>query len=410
MDTRDYKTRTIFKNNEMPRFNLPLYPIGLDVGYSGTKVVSEWSVNCIPTFAIRSDGMEGIEVQGVDNNSIMYMDETGKQWIVGEAAQNSILLTDTSAGSLSIYERSRWDDPMTLVVARVGIAAGMRDENGKHTDRPIVVQTGLPPKYYKGDYADIMRVFTGVHNYKVKFGNGPWETFQYYLDERNLLVIDQPMGTFYGLTKTKGLKPAPDAGLIMNNNVLIVDPGFGTLDIFPVRGGKFNRIESATLPNLGMKRVFMETANRIFDEYGTEIPVPAFQRYLETGVVPMKQGRTYVEADFKNILEESSLKVCNEAIEKIYNDFNPTLNYKYIVLTGGTGAAWSNYFRNHEYFKNCTTTQIISGNKTDPDMQYIFANARGYYIVALAAAASGKIDAKALQGAVAESLNAGINE
>ncbi len=404
MDTREFKTRTIFEKNTMPVYKSPFNPIGLDIGYSGTKVMSETTVCCFPSYATCSDGMEGIELQGVSNDSILYMDENGKQWIVGEAAQNSILLTDTSSGSLSIYERSRWDDPMVLVIARVGIAAGMRDVTGKHLDKPLVVQTGLPPKYYKADKADLLRVFTGVHNYKVKFGNGPWESFQYYLDERNLLVLDQPMGTYYALSRKKDLQLSPEASILANNNVLVIDPGFGTLDIFPVRNGKFNRAESATLANLGMKRVFMETSNMIFDEYGTEIPVPAFQRYLESGVVPMKQGRTYVNAEFKDMLEKASKKVCYEAIEKIYNDFNPTLNYRYIVLTGGTGAAWAEYFREHEFFKDCTTTQIIAGNKTNPDLEYIFANSLGYYIVALSASVSKQLDPQVFEDAIVQYL------
>ena len=63
--------------------------------------------------------------------------------------------------------------------------------------------------------------------------------------------------------------------------------------------------------------------------------------------------------------------------------YNPPMEFDYMAITGGTGAAWSSYIRNSEYFKDCDTVKIISGNQGDPTLPYIFSNVRGYYIYAL---------------------------
>jgi plasmid segregation protein ParM len=52
-------------------------------------------------------------------------------------------------------------------------------------------------------------------------------------------------------------------------------------------------------------------------------------------------------------------------------------DHDYLVVTGGTGAAWNAYIK--DYYKGLSNLTIIAGNQND-NIPYIFSNVRGYYM------------------------------
>ena len=320
-----------------------------------------------------------------DMKTIQYIDENGIKWNVGASAQNSISPSDTTAGSMAVYGRNRYFSPMFKVLARVGIAAGLLpNEYGDSTGKQIKLQTGLPPKYLKADKNILIEALSGHHNFSVKFGSMPWQKFDFDLDDtgeiKDIQIMAQPMGTLFSLSTGKDMQLLPEAKHYFNSRVLIEDVGFNTFDTFPIIRALINENDSQTFDNLGMKQILKETADDIFNQFSFEVSVPAMQQYLETGEVVQKEGRKYSKVGFSDILEKNSKKVCDKATEKILEIYNPQIDYDYLVITGGTGAAWSNYIRNSEYFKDCDTVKIVPGNQGDPDLPYFLSNARGYFI------------------------------
>lgn len=359
------------------------WTIGLDIGYSGVKVFSGNTAVCFPSYAIQNNSETRINLgQAEDERSIRYHDSEG-DWEVGAIAQNMISVTDTSAGSMAIYGRSRYFSPMFKVIARVGIAAGIRQNRfGDPDGKQIKIQTGLPPKYLKSDTADLKAALTGVHEFSVKFGNSKWENYKIEIKPEDIGVIDQPEGTIFSVSTDSSMRLLPDAKSYFSGRTLVADPGFGTLDLFPMIQGSVNRDNCQTFTEFGMKQILKQTADEIFDRYNFEISIPAMQQYLESGMVIKKDGRKLSKVSFDDILENASKDVCNKAIEKIMEIYNPPLEFDNMIITGGTGAAWSSYIRNSEYFKECDTVKIVSGNQGDQSLPYIFSNARGYYILA----------------------------
>lgn len=364
-----------------PRPNNDSWVIGLDIGYSGVKTFSPNACVCFPAFATKKMS-ERISIgQAEDNRLILYRDENGEEWEVGAMAQNSISVSDTSAGSMSIYGRSRYYSPMFKVLYRVGIAVGCRiNAFGNPHGKNLKIETGLPPKYIRSDSADLKSVMVGSHKFSIKIGNGAWEEFSFTLNPEDIDIIDQPEGTLFSISTNPTLGLVPDAVKYFNSKILIVDPGFGTLDLFPMIRGSVNRDNCQTYTELGMKQVLKDTTDEILKECNFEISVPAFQQFLEQEYVLKKEGRKVTKVDFSDILEKHSRDICNKAIDRIIEIYNPTMEFDYLVLTAGTGAAWSNYFRNCPDFKDCDTLSIISGNQGDPTLPYIFSNVRGYYI------------------------------
>lgn len=380
MTTQEYRTKTIYQPSKNYIANSKYWGIGLDIGYSSVKIYSGNAIGCFPAFATKTNA-DINAFSTISNSSIYYRNENGETWCVGATAQNSISTTDTTAGSSSIFGRQRYYDPMFLVIARVGIAMGYRQNMfGDPKGREIALQTGLPPKFIKSDAKVLKSVLTGNHKFSIKVGNHDWEYFDFSIFDKNIGIMDQPMGTLISVATDKNMQMINGAEKYLLSKTLIIDPGFGTLDIYPVINNEINRDNCQTFSNLGMKQVLKETAEDIFNKYNFEIPIPAMQQFLERGKVIKREGLKCSYVPFDDILEEHSKDVCENAIQKILEIYNPPIEYDYMIITGGTGAAWDNYIRNNEYFIDANTLKIISGNAGNTGLMTIFSNVRGYYI------------------------------
>jgi plasmid segregation protein ParM len=289
---------------------------------------------------------------------------------------------DESKDSITaLYGRNRYYTPMFKVISRVGLALGMRANSyGSPNGKSLVVQTGLPPAYMKSDSDFIRDVLSGEHKFAIKIASGDWIDFSFSLPIENVRVMPQPMGTLLSISTDNTGKFIPEARKYFSSNMLIFDPGFGTLDIFNIENRLIKSYE--TFDDLGMKRVLSEASDEIFKKYKTEIPVPAMQKYLAQGEITIRDRklRKTTKQPFDDILDAANTKVCEEALAKTEDIFNYLFDHDYLVITGGTGAAWNDIIVDH--FKDMETLTIIPGNQNDT-LPYTFSNVRGYYMYLL---------------------------
>ena len=372
-------TKTLFIERDNGNPADDKYLIAIDAGYSAVKTFSPNGVAMFPSYAIRDPGRGTAGV--LPDDYIQYQNlETGEKWIVGKTAQNSLSDEDTNVSESILYGRNRYGE-MFNVLLDTGL--GMACMSKKYTDyrgKTIYVETGLPPRYMGKGSADgrMLRNAIGkTHRFSLQIGQQKPEEFRIEIQPEHVTIIPQPMGTLFSVAVNNEHGWVEQANDLFNKNVLIVDGGFGTLDLYPIKDRRIQ--ESETDNSLGMKRVLEEAAAIIQEKYDKDISVPAMQKYLERGSFVWFEPLTVSTRteSLSGILEEASEKVCHEAIDKIMRAYNNVYEYDYLVVTGGTGAAWINIIR--EYFKNMTTLKIISGDQNDT-LPCVFANVRGYYM------------------------------
>lgn len=381
MNTKDFRTKT-FNEDRNNGIIKGFWEIALDIGYSAVKVMSPNNVVSFPSYARRID--DSFQFIGeTPKEAILYKDlTTGEMWIVGEVAQNLIASGDTSDSESSLYGRDRYANDMYKVIANTGLGCGYRSNaigGPKPTDK-IVIQTGLPERYMN-DEEDLISSLAGEHNFALKIGNGEWKDYNLTINAEDVFVMSQPKGTLLSVCINKKGQFIPEAKKYLSSSVLIADPGFGTFDVFPIVSGVVASGE--TYSDLGMKRVLQETAKLIEDlavkeNYNIKIHVPSMQKNLETGTVRFIDKKKFVAADYPidKLLEEASAKVCEEAMNRLTTSFN-LADFNYLIITGGTGAAWFDQIKNK--FKGLSFLEIIKGNQND-NLDFIFANVRGYYL------------------------------
>lgn len=375
MNTNEYRTKTIFKNCDYPSFNENFWPVAIDFGYSAVKGVNPNLLYCFPNYAMRLS--QGLTLLGdPDDAEIYYRDcETNEIWIVGENAQALVSASSSDDSLTALYGRNRFFSEMFKVISRVGMGIGIGEAlmEGKHP----VIQTGLPPAYLKSDASMLKEALSGYHSFDIRVGKNGWKHYEFTLGMNDIKVMPQPMGTLISIATKNDGTPANQAQDFFKSRVLIFDAGFGTLDTYYME--KRTISNSETFDNLGMKQVLINTTNSIFKNLGVEINVSAMQKYLETGQVTKLDRRTMKSGAyaFGDILETESKKVCMQALEKVKEVYNYLQETDYLVITGGTGAAWENFIREH--LSAMETLKIVSGNIND-DLPYVFANVRGYYM------------------------------
>ena len=373
INTNDFKTKTIFQPRQNPSVN-GYWGIALDVGFSSVKTFSPNQVACFPSYARKLP--RGQKFLGeADNRNILYRDENGDVWLVGMYAQNMIHEDDSDSLSEGLFVKNRFSSPMFKVIARVGLALGMlTNQYGGPQGKNLAVQTGLPPKHLEEYAPEIKEVLAGDHEYEIKIGNRNWEKVKYSLPLPNIRV----MGSLIAVSTDKNGNPVPNAKKkYLNGNVMVLDPGFGTTDIFNISE---RQVTCDTWDDLSMNAVLQDVCNTLHDDpgYKVKMTVPAIQKCLEKGTVRIidKKLRKAYDKSFATILAESSQRICDGMLAKLDETYKGMWYHDYLIVTGGLGAAWFDQIK--EYYKGIETLKVISGMEND-NLDGIFSNVRGYY-------------------------------
>lgn len=377
MNTKKFRTKTEFIKRDNGMIS-PTWEIAIDIGYSAVKLFSPNIISRFPSYAKRVD--QGFSYAAEPPvNSILYKNlDTNEMWLVGEEAQNNMDRGDTSDSEAILYSRDRYDSDIFHVISEVGLGIGLMDnEYRSYGGERIVVQTGLPEKYMS-DEERIKESLEGAHHFAIKIGRGTWQEFGFHIVDNNIYVMSQPKGTLFSVCINKDGSWHPDAKKYLSSSILVFDPGFKTLDLFPIKNGQVGNGE--TYSDLGMMRVFQETTKMLREHTKghVDVPVPAIQKYLEEGKVPYLNKKTFESEEYRldDFLAKACNDICEEAIHRMVNAVDLT-DYKYLIITGGTGAAWAHNIE--EKFKKITTLQIIHGNQND-NLAFVFSNVRGYYL------------------------------
>lgn len=369
MNTKTFSTRTEIRAKENPCID-GVHIIGLDMGYSGPKCFYEKGNFVFPNYCQKLTG----EIFGeLNKTDIVYEDlDTHEKYCIGEMAIKS-LSEDAVVAEDSLFGRNHYLHPNFLITFRASLGIALWDVETNGSD--VFIQTGLPPAYITKDEPYLRKVMEQTHRFKLTVGRDS-RIFEVTLTKENIDVMYQPMGSFYSVVTDMNGNLLPIIENYTNSNLMVFDGGFKTLDKFLVRGKQLETKD--TDAELGMKRVLEETRKLIQKDLNVSISIPAMQTCLKTGKIKVNDmvELTVKEYPIEEYLKKANEKVREEALESIKNH---VFDIKYLIMTGGTGGAWCEYFK--ERLKNLPL-EIVPGN-SGSNLPIVYANARGYYMYRL---------------------------
>ena len=357
--------------------------IAIDIGFSGVKGFAPNKRFCFPSYVKKMEE----KLNSIDEDDIYYRDDTGT-YLIGVKAQDLIRAEDTNDTD-SAFDRNRYYTKEFEILARTALAIGLLDNEVKrrHPQDKTFVQTGLPAAYVKEDAKKIRSVFTNSGKFDIKLGNGKWIKFDNVLKNQDISVMSQPAGTLNSIMVDDNGNYVNEAKDFTSKNVLIADVGFGTFDPYGVINRKIVLQES--INNLGMKKVLETASAKIYKEYNIDIRIPQMRKFIREGGfkhIDIKNRRSK-KIPIAPYIEAACEEVAKESIDKLYTMAGYFADYDILVMTGGTGAAWLQYYR--EAFADMESLMIIPGNYGN-ELPIYYANARGYYMSAYMRNKTGK--------------------
>mgnify|MGYP002539407283 CR=1 FL=1 len=383
MNTSIYRTRTewVPKVYEKIKRNDDYWVIGLDSGYGGMKGFSPNKYFCFPSYARLLEKDKSMMTM-YDRQDVIYEDlDTGEIYLLGRNAQNSISRNDINDTDNELFNRKRFKNKKfyVLCMAAIGLAAM---PNQKHSDfhgigKEIVIQAGLPPAYLEMDREPYIHMFSRAANYRLKVGKNPWLEFHIAIDPKNVYVMAQPSGTMASINIGNNGQYIPEARNYLTGNVLILDIGFHTMDVFGMKGHVRSINES--FDRFGMRSILQMVSDEIKKEKNTEIRVSCMQKYLEKGYIDILDEETMKteSVQIAPLLEKASEMVFQEAVAALKNMTNFMRDYDVLIPTGGTCSLWMDKFMEH--FKDMKSLTVIPGNRNDK-LPLLYSNVRGYYM------------------------------
>lgn len=357
------------------------YLIALDAGYSGMKVFTENKVFCFPSF-VKKIGSNTLNI--VQDKDILYEDyETGERYMLGFLAQDMVASDSTNDTEEELFARKRYNNKKFQILCNAAIAIAVLE---KTDDREIVIQTGLPTDYLdsKADRNGLKKAICKPANFGIKLGKNDWISFEINGDgengvklsikEENIYIMSQPAGSLYSVMVNNMGTMISD---LVTQNTLIMDIGFGTFDFYGISSGEV--ICKASIDNIGMKQILKNLSGLIMEEYNEDVRIPAMQRILEKGTIVCidEDNMKSVDKPIAALLERASRKTFEDAFEVARNTTHSFRDYRNIIIAGGTGKAWYEYFV--EKLKGMQSLRIMPCN-TNSNVSFIYANVRGYYM------------------------------
>ena len=355
------------ENGNHPNFHI----IGGDFGNSANKIWGPHGMARFPGFAIQLG--QFAEVHPLPSTIRVEDLDSGEMWLVGAQAQNGLSPDDKTISEEEQYSRYRWHSRMFRILVMASIGSTIRDKGdmAKH----ILLQTALPDDEMREDRAEFRDVLAGRYHFRLSLGDGDFREFNFEIEKKNIYVMEQARATLFSACMDSAMNATPDRERIMTKNTMVLDGGFGTLNVYPFKAGVLQK--GLTYRNLGMARILHETSERFSSQYGVRVPVPAMQSSLEKGTirVRLKGGRGSKEQPFGDILEAASKNICSEALDSIDRAFG-FMHYDNIILGGGTCAAWEDQIR--EELRDYEGLQVISAGRNE-SVDPVFTNSRGLF-------------------------------
>lgn len=323
--------------------------ISIDPGFDSMKVVANGRVFKFPFNAVSTDERK-INDYGIRNGLILYKDETGATWRVGKYARGLIHESkgheDLDSKMRDFYTEERFTSHEFLIGVRAAIAlsiekAGMYRTHG-NADIHVILAL---PHGIRAKYSPIVTsAVIGEHAYYMTFDNDQERLYRYTIAEKNVITISQTVAAILGETSNSNGEINHEKYFLLSNGpTLVIDGGYYTIGMVPVaRGGSVDDTKAESETQHSMKNVNMAVSREIADvrpdikHYSVEYLINQDEsviRYLD------KNGK--VQAfDLKGIRSEKIEEVCTGLIQYLNKKYNNLLDFKYILVTGGTGACY----------------------------------------------------------------------
>ena len=324
--------------------------IAIDPGFDSMKVIANGVHFKFPFSAVETDERKMSDYGG-RKGFILYKDRSGATWRVGQYARTLMYenKSEQEDPSAKLYTEERFISPEAAVGISSAIAkaidlTGFYDAQAELDIRLIVAL----PHAVRSKYAPtVAGLVSGEQRFYMTFDNGEEKEYRFNIEEANVMTVSQTIAAILGETSDdNGYIDESKYHYLANGPTLVVDGGYYTMGLVPVsRGGSVDDDHAESNTNYAMKNVNLGVAKEIaatrpdIKHYSVEYLLSQGEteiRYMD------KAQNKVVNIDLSAIREKKLQTVCNNFIRYMNKKYSDLVDFRYVLVTGGTGAAFFN--------------------------------------------------------------------
>jgi len=360
--------------------------LAIDPGFDNVKVIANGRYFKFPFNAVETDERQ-MNDYGRKNGFILYKDVSGTTWRVGQYARGLIFdnkeQQEQAEKMRGFYTEERFISSEFTVGLRAALAMAI-EKTGLYSSQEnldVRIIVALPHSCRTRFASTIVGVVAGEHSYFMRFDDGPEKPYHFTIQESGIYTISQTIAAILGETSDDDGNINEEKFFYLSNGpTLVIDGGYYTVGLVPVsRGGSVDDSKAESDTNHAMKMVNVAVEKEISKER-PDIKHYSIEYLLSQndGLIRYLQDGKAKAIDLAAIRAEKIQLVCDNFIEYLNKKYNSLLDFRYALITGGTGACF--YSRLLAYYKNSgimdekhmlLTTPII--NKTPLPIEFSIA-------------------------------------
>ena len=329
--------------------------IAIDPGFDSMKVIANGRHFKFPFSAVETDERKMSDYGG-RNGFILYKDAHGATWRVGQYARTLMFEhKDTEEDKMrNFYTEERFISAEATVgllsaIAKAIDVTGLYD---RQTDLDIRLIVALPHGVRNKYASTIIGQLAGDHKYYMTFGNGEERPFRFTIKEGSVMTVSQTIAAILGETSDDdGNINEKKYFYLSNGPTLVIDGGYYTVGLVPVsRGGSVDDSRAESDTTHAMKNVNLAISREIAQQR-PDIKHYTVEYLLSQGepsirYMDKEQGKV-VSIDLASIREKKVQSVCASFLRYLDKKYDNLLDFRYILVTGGTGACFFKQMLEH---------------------------------------------------------------
>lgn len=329
--------------------------IAIDPGFDSMKVIANGRHFKFPFSAVETDERK-LSDYGGRNGFVLYKDTHGATWRVGQYARTLMFEhKDPEEDKMrNFYTEERFISAEATVgllsaIAKAIDVTGLYD---RQTDLDIRLIVALPHGVRNKYASTIIGQLAGDHKYYMTFGNGEERPFHFTIREGNVMTVSQTIAAILGETSDDdGNINEKKYFYLSNGPTLVIDGGYYTVGLVPVsRGGSVDDSRAESDTTHAMKNVNLAISREIAQQR-PDIKHYTVEYLLSQGepsirYMDKEQGKV-VSIDLASIREKKMQSVCASFLRYLDKKYDNLLDFRYILVTGGTGACFFKQMLEH---------------------------------------------------------------
>lgn len=323
--------------------------VGLDIGYSNCKVIAGDSVSGKPKLKLAMPAGAGpahlmpqrvVDARDANQFSGVPVLVDGQDWVAG-----------VEHGRLQGYERALDRSYTDSDQYRASFYAAL-----SLVESPVIdhLVTGLPVSLYSevDVRTKLARAMTGQH----EIWHGKTVTVE------RVSVIQQPLGAYIDL-----VSEYEDVDLLDRGRILIIDPGFFSLDWVVIEGGELRTSVSNTSFN-AVSRVLELVNDRIYKAHGARVGVSTLEQAFRCGHSTIYGGGEKI--DVRPYVTAAAAEVISGALKTMQGSLRLEERDVDLIAVAGGGAQ----------IVEPAVREVFSKSKITVSKDPVLANARGFWL------------------------------